>query len=174
MTLSRKLLLGVSLTSAYLIKASPLQRRATQPSQVDASALGGFKIVGDSVVAAQQLFLGTDHQVCFFSYFLFHLFVFLGFDPPSRTLFLFLFLFLFLLPIPIPNFFVLFLRERKRERVPLKAKVWFRCGGVPPFTAPTHGTRHTAPIPTPTHGDTPNISRRNRKPQEKRVSRTLQ
>lgn len=68
MTLSRKLLFGLSISSAYhYVHATPAakvqRKRATQPAQVDPSLLGGYQVVGNSVVAAQQLFLGDDHQV---------------------------------------------------------------------------------------------------------------
>lgn len=35
-----------------------------QPQTVPDSVIGGFAVIGDSGVSAQQLFLGTDNQVC--------------------------------------------------------------------------------------------------------------
>lgn len=74
MAVSRTLLLGFSISASYqLANASPTlipnrhsERRANtpgQPTKVADNILGGYQEVGRSVVSAQQLFLGSDHQV---------------------------------------------------------------------------------------------------------------
>lgn len=61
-------MLALALSLFPIVASKPLNSRANtlqpgQPTRVDDSHIGGFALVGQSGVSAQQLFLGNDHQV---------------------------------------------------------------------------------------------------------------